>query len=540
VVPDPASRFQPEGPHGLSEVVDPDAFEWQDAGWRGVQLDGRAFYELHVGTFTPEGTWAAAATRLPHLRDLGVGIVELLPVADFPGRFGWGYDGVNWLAPTRLYGRPDDFRAFVDRAHQLGLGVVLDVVYNHLGPDGNYLAQFSDAYQAQAHGTPWGDALNFDGAGCEGLRTLVVSSAVHWIAEYHLDGFRFDATDDIRDASAEHVLALVARRAREAAGGRAIVLVAENDQQDVRLVGSAERGGYGLDAMWSDDFHHSVAASTGLRTQYLADFRGSVQELVSFARRGRLYAGQPSPYRRGRRGTPEAVPLPRRSIAFLENHDQVANPGLGHRLHERVTPGRLRALTALLLLMPSTPLLFQGQEWGATAPFHFFADHDEPLATAVRSGRLALLQPFVEAWPGGALLAPDPGAPDTWRRCCLDWTDARGPLLTLHRDLLALRSGDGALGGAEERAVEGAVLAAHAFALRETSREGAPGSRLLLVNLGGPLALLPASEPLLAPPAADWRVAWHSADARYGGPGGGWDPLTWTLAAECAVLLVGS
>ena len=520
VVPDPASRFQPDGPHGLSEVVDPSAYRWRDADWRGVRSDGRALYELHIGTFTPEGTWAAAAERLPHLQTLGIGVIEVMPLAEFPGRFGWGYDGVNWFAPTRLYGRPDDVRAFVDRAHELGLGVILDVVYNHFGPDGNYHGLFSRTYTSQAHGTPWGDALNYDGPGCEGLRTLIETNAVCWIEEYHFDGFRFDATDDIRDASPEHLLAAVARRARAAAGDRSIILVAENDQQDRRFVEPASRGGYDFDAIWSDDFHHSVVVSTGLRTQYLSDFRGTVQELVAFARRGRIYAGQPSPFRHAPRGTPEEAPAPGRWVAFLENHDQVANPALGRRMHERLSPGELRALTALLLLLPSTPLIFQGQEWGAREPFLFFADHAEPLAGAVRSGRLALLQPFVEAWPGGTAPAPDPDAESTWRRCCLDWTKCEGaPLLALHRDLLALRRDRGGLGTGPGLAVEGAVLDTRAFVVREMTREGVPGTRLLIVNLGEPLDLLPASEPLLAPVAIDrpWHDAWSTTPLRYGG-----------------------
>src|SRR6185369_15663527 len=272
--PDPASRFQPQGPHGPSQVVDPAAYRWRDEGWKGVSLPGQVLYELHVGTFTKEGTWAAAARELPALRELGVTVVEVMPVADFAGRFGWGYDGVDLYAPTRLYGTPDDMRAFVDEAHRVGLGVILDVVYNHLGPSGNYLPQFSERYFTDEYATEWGEPFNYDGEDAAPVREFVVANAGYWIAEFHLDGLRLDATQSMHDASPEHVLAALGREARRAAGARSIIVIAENEPQETRLVRPTEQGGYGLDALWNDDFHHSaMVALTGRSEAYYSDYR---------------------------------------------------------------------------------------------------------------------------------------------------------------------------------------------------------------------------------------------------------------------------
>ena len=283
--PDPASRFQPQGPHGPSEVVDPRAFTWSDAGWRGCSLLGQVVYEMHVGTFTREGTWDAAAAQLPELAKLGVSVIEIMPVADFPGRFNWGYDGVNLFAPTRLYGRPDDFRRFVDRAHALGVGVILDVVYNHFGPDGNYLTHFSDHYFDPERNTEWGAAINYSGENCRGARELVVSNAAYWIREYHLDGLRLDATQSIFDDSREHIVAELTRAVRASAGDRATIVIGENEPQRSKFVRPA--GGYGIDALWNDDYHHSaMVALTGRAEAYYTDYQGSPQEFISAAEMG--------------------------------------------------------------------------------------------------------------------------------------------------------------------------------------------------------------------------------------------------------------
>ena len=289
--PDPCSRFQPDGPHGPSEIVDPLDFDWTDSGWKGGDPRHSVIYEMHLGTYTPQGTWSAAAEQLPELAAFGITIVEVMPIADFPGRFGWGYDGVNLYAPMRLYGRPNDARAFVDRAHSLGLGVILDVVYNHLGPDGNYLGDFSKDYFTKKYENDWGGALNFEGPAP--AREYFVENAGYWIDEYHFDGLRLDATQEIHDASPAHVLGSIAARARAAAPGRRVYVVAENEAQDVRLVRRAEAGGFGIDAVWNDDFHHAAhVALTGRREAYYTDYLGSTQELISSAKYGFLYQGQ--------------------------------------------------------------------------------------------------------------------------------------------------------------------------------------------------------------------------------------------------------
>jgi maltooligosyltrehalose trehalohydrolase len=550
--PDPASRFQPEGPHGPSAVVDPAAFRWTDAGWRGVGRRGQVLYELHVGTFTRAGTWAAAAAELPRLADLGVTLLEVMPIADFSGRFGWGYDGVDLFAPTRLYGEPDDARRFVDRAHALGLGVILDVVYNHLGPDGNYLEQFSASYFTDRHRTDWGKAINFDGEDASPVRELFVENAGYWIAEYHMDGLRLDATQDIHDDSPDHVLAAIARRARQAAGDRQVFLVAENEPQDAILVRPPEAGGYGLDAMWNDDFHHSAyVALSGRSEAYYSDYRGTPQELLSAARHGFLYQGQRYAWQGKRRGTP-ALDLPHAAfVHFLQNHDQVANSARGERGHELAGTARYRALTALLLLGPATPLLFQGQEFCASSPFVYFADHGPELAPLVRQGRLDFLAQFPSLTaPEMQEEVPDPGAPESFALCQLDPEDRRrhAKILALHRDLLRLRREDPVFRRQGEDGLDGAVLGPDAFVLRFFApapppgrAAGADGDRLLLVNLGADLHLESAPEPLLAPPlGCRWRLLWSSEAPRYGGSGAT-EPENadgWWIAGRSALVVV--
>ena len=523
LLPDPASRFQPEGPHGASQVVAPGAFRWSDQGWNGVDLQALVFYELHLGTFTPEGDWRGAAARLPELADLGVTAIEVLPVAEFTGRFGWGYDGVDLFAPTRLYGAPDDMRAFVDRAHGLGLGVILDVVYNHFGPDGNYLGRFSAEYVARHETNEWGEALNFDGPGAEHARALYLANAAYWIDEFHLDGLRIDATHAMHDASEVHVLRELAAAARRAAGPRTIVIVAENESQEARLLRPTEAGGHGIDMVWNDDFHHAArVALTGHAPAYYSGYTGSPQELLSAATRGWLYQGQFYAWQRKRRGSPAPDVPPHRFVTYLQNHDQVANSLDGRRIHALAAPGRLRALTALLLLGPGTPLLFQGQELMAGAPFLYFADHPPELAAQVRRGRREFLAQFAHLAPPGveAWLA-DPADPGTFRRCVLDDAAraARPEALRLHKDLLRLRRTDPGLDPRRRRGVAGAVLGPEAFALRWFARDPA-ADRLLLVNLGPDLELRTPAEPLLAPPErTTWQVAWSSDRPEYGGEG---------------------
>ena len=541
--PDPASRYQPDGPHGPSQVVDPSAFRWADGGWKGVRLRGQVIYEMHVGTFTREGSWAAAARELPELAALGVTVVEPMPVADLPGRFGWGYDGVSMFAPTRLYGRPDDFRRFVDEAHRAGLAVILDVVYNHFGPDGNYLRQFAEEYFSTRHATEWGEAINFDGPGSRGVREFFISNAAYWIEEFHLDGFRFDATQQIFDDSPEHILAALARRAREAAAGREIILVAENEPQHTRLARPPERGGYGLDALWNDDYHHSAGvAMTGRNEAYYTDYTGRPQEFVSAVKYGYLYQGQRYKWQRQRRGTPALDLRPEQFVVFIQNHDQVSNSARGERPQMLTSPGRYRAMTALTLLAPATPMLFQGQEFGASAPFHYFADHNPDLAQLVRKGRAEFLAQFRSIGTRATFDAlPDPSDPDTFERCKLDFSERernRG-VYQMHKDLLRLRREDPAFSAQRPRGVDGAVLGPEAFLLRFFAEDGQE-DRLLLVNLGPDLYLNPAPEPLLAAPEGRvWAVLWSSEDYAYGG--GGTSPLetrnNWYVPGHAAVAM---
>ena len=525
--PDPASRFQPEGPHGPSQVIDP-TFAWTDAAWRGRPLEGQIIYELHVGTFTREGTLAAAAVELPELARLGITVVELLPLAEFPGRFGWGYDGVDLFAPTHLYGTPDDLRRFIDAAHGVGIAVILDVVYNHLGPSGTYLDRFSPEYFTDRYPNEWGKALNFDGERSAPVREFFVTNARYWIEELHFDGLRLDATQSIHDASDEHVVAEITRAVRDAAPNRHTLVIAENEPQQARLVRSRARGGYGLDAMWNDDFHHSArVALTGKREAYYQDYRGTPQELVSAIKWGFLFQGQRYRWQNQRRGAPALDVSPAHMVLYLQNHDQIANSACGDRLHRLTSPGRHRAMTALLLLAPGTPMLFQGQEVAASSPVLYFADHEGDLATAVRKGRRDFLMQFPSiAGDGCASRLAPPEDERTFLRSKLDLREreTHAEVYALHEDLLRLRREDRVFHAQRPRGVDGAVLAGEAFLLRYFAErhddERAVDDRVLLVNLGVDLELDGFAEPLVAPPAgARWQTRWSSDDPRYGGHG---------------------
>ena len=520
---DPASRFQPEGPFGPSQIVDPSPFPWTDGRWRGVTLPGQVIYEMHVGTFTTEGTWRSAAAQLPQLADVGITVLELMPVAEFPGRFGWGYDGVFPYAPTRLYGSPDDMRAFVDRAHALGLAVVLDVVYNHLGPDGCVFSKYASGYFTDRYQNEWGEALNFDGPDAAPVREYFIHNSGYWIDEFHLDGLRLDATQSIHDASEDHVITASARRARQQAHGRDVLLITENEPQNVRMLQSPDSGGHGLDAAWNDDFHHSaVVALTGRREAYYTDHRGTPQEFISAAKYGYLFQGQRYQWQKQRRGTPTFGLPPAAFVNFLENHDQLANSGDGSRLYARTSPGRWRALTTLLLLLPGTPMLFQGQEFAASAPFLYFADHNANLAQAVQRGRAEFIGQFASL--GSPEMQAQMAAPhdeSTFTRCRLDWAerDAHVRAVALHRDLLRLRREVAVFAQQRRGGLDGAVIAHEALALRYFG-DRPEDDRLLLVNLGPDLTPASIAEPLLAPAGgARWSVAWSSEAPRYGGLG---------------------
>ena len=540
--PDPASRFQPEGPHGPSQVIDPSIFPWTDHEWNGVRIEGQIIYEMHIGTFTREGTWEAAARELKELADLGVTVIEVLPVHEFSGRFGWGYDGVDLFAPVHMYGEADDFRRFVDCAHALKVAVILDVVYNHLGPDGNYIRQYSDHYFADRHVTDWGEAINFYDEHSKPVREFFIANAGYWIDEFHLDGLRLDATQNIYDESEDHILAAIVRRAREAARPRSIVIVGENEPQHTKLARPPEQGGYGLDGLWNDDFHHSaVVALTGHNPAYYTDYRGAPQEFISALKWGYLYQGQRYKWQKKRRGTPGLDLKPASFVTFIENHDQTANSGRGQRLHQLTTPGRYRAMSALFLLGPGTPMLFQGQEFASSRPFLYFADHKPDLGKLVRNGRLEFLEQFPPlALPEMQALIADPCDPETFNQSKLDFSDRerRSEIYQMYRDLLKLRRETPVFRSQRARAMDGAVLGHEAFVLRFFGE--AADDRLLVVNFGPDLVLNPAPEPLLAPlEGKRWGTLWSSEDPRYGGSGT--PPLDtkkgWRIPGHAAVAL---
>jgi len=540
--PDPASRFQPDGPAGCSRVVDPDAFPWADAAWKGVRIEGQVLYEMHVGTFTKEGNWSAAGEQLEELAQTGITVIEIMPLADFPGRFGWGYDGVDLFAPTWLYGEPDDLRRFIDRAHSVGIGVILDVVYNHFGPDGNYLGIYSDDYINTTYTNDWGDGINFDGPNNAAVREFFLANVKHWITEYHFDGLRLDATQQIFDESAVHILQEITSAVRQHADGRNTIVIAENEPQDAKLIRPISQGGYGMDALWNDDFHHSsVVALTGRNEAYYSDYLGKPQEFISAAKYGYLYQGQWYSWQSGRRGTASLNEKPAGFVTFIQNHDQVANTLRGERADRLGAVGKYKAMTALLLLGPGTPMLFQGQEFAASTPFLFFCDHKAELSKLVREGRAKFLSQFRSlALTEVQSVIPDPGNPSTFEMCKLDFTERQknAPYYNMHKDLLRLRREDPVFRMQRKHGVDGAVLSDEAFVIRYFGEEH--GDRLLMVNFGRDLHLDPAPEPLLAAPAnCEWRVLWSSEDPRYHGYGT-FPPDTrenWRLPGYAAVVM---
>ena len=484
--PDPRGLRLPDGPHGWSAAFDPAAFPWTDEAWRGVPLDGAVLYELHVGTFTPAGTPDAAIERLPHLVDLGVDVVELLPLAPFPGRHGWGYDGVAPYAVHEEYGGPVALQRFVDAAHAAGLGVCLDVVYNHLGPDGSYLEEFGP-YLTDTHHTPWGKALNLDSVGCDPVRQWVLDNALQWLGDFHVDGLRLDAVHELHDDSAVHVLEQLSAAVDEfgSRAGRAVWLIAESDRNDPRTVtprgGDRAAGGLGVHAQWADDVHHALHVALTREAQgYYADFTdpGALPKVMSSPF---FHDGSHSSFRGRAHGRPvDKATLPGwRFVASLQTHDQVGNRAGGERLSMLVDPGLLACGAAILLTSPWTPMLFMGEEWGARTPWLYFTDHTAPeLVEAVREGRRA---EFAEhGWASSEV--PDPQDPKTFERSKLDWSELgeepNGRILRWYRDLIALRRSVPALRDPRLDRVQAEYDAATGrFSMRR-------GDHRVLVNLG--------------------------------------------------------
>ena len=440
LVPDIASRFQPQGVHGPSQVVDGRSFHWTDSGWKPPALHELVIYELHVGTFTQEGTFEAIASRFDHLKGVGVNAIELMPIGDFAGDRNWGYDGVSIYAPSRAYGKPDNLRAFVNAAHQAGFSVILDVVYNHLGPDGNYMGLYSEHYFNDSHHTPWGAAFNLDGPDAGPVRSHFAENPLYWVKEFHMDGFRLDATHAIPDDSPKHLIQEIAERV-QAFGA---LVICEDPRNERKLLLPRDERGYGCDAVWADDFHHVVRVQmTNENEGYMGYFKGSMDELVSTLREGWLFTGelQKDGIPRGTRG---ADIEPEHFVHCISNHDQVGNRAYGERLNQVIPPAAYRAASALLLTAPYTPMFFMGQEWAASSPFLYFTDHHDELGKGVTEGRRKEFAEFSEFRdPAKRARIPDPQALVTFTNSRLDWTEPhRQPhleTLRLYRDFLRFR-----------------------------------------------------------------------------------------------------
>jgi maltooligosyltrehalose trehalohydrolase len=530
--PDPVSRWRPHGVHGPTRIVDPGAFHWSDESWRGIEAPDLVIYELHVGTFTPAGTFDGVVERLPAVRDLGITAIEIMPVAEFPGSRNWGYDGVSPYAVQSSYGGPNGLKRLVDAAHRAGLAVLLDVVYNHLGPEGNYLAEFGP-YFSDRHKTAWGEGFNLDGPDSDEVRRYLVDNAVHWVTEYHLDGLRLDAADRIMDLSPLHIAEEIgdAVHAQGGALGRRTLVVAEIDANDPRWVRGRDVGGYGLDAHWSDDFHHAVhAALTGERTGYYADFGGPGAVAKVLAERY-VNDGRYSAHRRRRHGRPAMGVPADRFVVCIQNHDQTGNRARGERLAALVSADALRLAAAILLLSPYLPLLFMGEEHGEINPFLYFTSHGDPvLVEAVRQGRRREFEAFV--WNGEI---PDPQAEDTFERSRPRWERADSPdgarIRALYRDLLRLRRSESAL-----RPGAAAVRVRHDDSAGWVAVRYQKGGEVLegVFNLSSEARLVPVDD------AYRWQVVLSTDAPGYGGEGKAALEAGLELPARSAVLLRGT
>lgn len=516
-VPDPASRFQPLGVEGPSEVIDPHRYRWLRDAWRRPAWRGRVIYELHIGTFTSEGTFLSAIARLDDLVELGVNTIELMPLADFPGERNWGYDGVMPYAPARCYGRPDDLRALVDAAHARGLAMMLDVVYNHLGPSGAVLSKFGAAYFHPSKHTGWGRTLNFAE---RGVRDFFLGNARMWLDEYRFDGLRLDATHAIDDDSIPHFLAELSTVAKR----RGAFVVAEDERNEARVITPTSQGGWGMDAVWADDFHHTArVALTRQRDAHFASFEGTVDELVRALRSGWIYEGQHSPHLGRSRGTPDGARPPECFVHCISNHDQVGNRPLGERLSDSVAPEAYRALSMLLCLTPYTPLLFMGQEWAAGSPFFFFTDMPPDIGPNVAEGRRKEFERYGANHDARTLaLMPDPQSEETFSRCKLDWSERakphHGEMLALYRVCLRLRSAVPMFRSPPRDTWRVEKVSDNVLGLRW--REEA-GDWLLLLGLAPGRSTVPERDLVANTPGFRWRMRLSSNEARFGGDGPG-------------------
>ena len=535
--PDPASRAQSGSVHGDSLVVDPRQYQWNDGAWRRPRFRDLVIYELHVGTFTRAGTFRGVIEKLPHLRDLGVSAIELMPVADFPGERNWGYDGVLIYAPARAYGTPDDLRALVDAAHRQGIAVLLDVVYNHLGPDGNYLPTFSPQFFHEHHHTPWGRAFNFDGSMSQPVREFFLRNPIYWMDEFHVDGFRFDAAHEVADDSARHIFAEMTD-AIHARGGYA---VAEDSRNDAQMARPTSEGGGGFDAVWADDFHHVLRVSqTREREGYFQDFAGSLPELTETLEHGWLFRGQRRTAAGQWRGTPCEMLPPAAFVHCISNHDQIGNRAFGERLNHLIDPDAYRAASVLLCLSPYTPLLFMGQEWAASTPFLYFTDHHQQLAPLVTAGRRREFAGF-EAFRNRATLEqiPDPQDEQTFLQSKLDWSEpahgTHASTLALYKACLALRQRIDAFRPDTRAGWEVRPFEDHAGVLRFIDGET---HYLVIFALGGPGngTSVGSSRKLAAD--RQWTLLLSSEEPRFGGNGSGFDERGQSCSFSSPVTMV--
>ncbi|MGQ9676197.1 MAG: malto-oligosyltrehalose trehalohydrolase [Chloroflexota bacterium] len=516
--PDPYSRKQPQGVHGPSEVVDP-RFLWTDSAWKGIASDELIIYELHVGTFTPEGTFQGVIDQLDELKSLGVTAIELMPVAEFPGKRNWGYDGVYLFAPSMNYGGVQGLKRLVDATHQRGLAILLDVVYSHLGPSGNYLRAYARQYFTDRHRTPWGEAMNYDGPGSHWVRHFAIQNACYWINEFHLDGLRLDATHAIHDSSPVNILQEIAETARATAPPhRRPIIITENENNDVRLIRSPSRGGYGLDGVWADDFHHTVHTYlTGEQDGYYTDYPPDLENVAFTIEQGFLYQGEMSTHLGRPRGTRVTDEPAWKFIFCIQNHDQVGNRAFGGRLNHELYIGDYHVATALLLLVPETPLLFMGQEFAASSPFLYFTDHEPDLGKLVTEGRREEFKHFAAfSSPANRALIPDPQAESTFQKSKLDLAErfAHAETYRLYKDLIALRRTDPVLREPSRRRLIAGSLSDTLLVVKRWSNRG---ERLALFNFGPATVALLDDPELIGQAALErWRLLFTTARPEYG------------------------
>jgi len=513
--PDPVSRWQPGGVHAPSRVVDPASFRWSDQGWSGIPLRDFIIYELHTGTFTREGTFEGMIPRLPYLRDLGITAIEIMPVAEVPGNRNWGYDGASLYAPQSSYGGPTGLKKLVDACHQHGLAVVLDVVYNHLGPEGNYLPEFAPCF-TDTHHTPWGKAINFDGPESDGVRRFIIDNALYWLTEYHVDALRLDAIHGIYDFGARHILDELSQAFQDQARRlqRQAWLIAESDLENVRIINPRAKGGYAFDAQWHDDFHHALyALLTGQREGFLMDF-GAVANLSKSVTEGFVFDWKYSHYRRRHYGSSSKNRPGEQFVGFIQNHDQVANTSRGKRLSSLVSSGQQKLAAVLTLSSPFLPLLFMGEEYGETAPFLYFTSFDDPgLAAAVTAGRKKELGSHYSESEFA-----DPQAPGTFEHCKLDWSKTEvsphAEILRLYRDLISLRRRHLSLANCRKELTEIQFNEQRKWLLMKRSDPSGSGA-LLVFNFSSEAQSIPVLDS-----DHSWRLALWTGDAIYGGGSG--------------------